>query len=452
MDPVILSRWQFAITTIYHFLFIPITLGTSLYLAVLETRYVISGDELYKSMVKFWSKIFLINFAIGVVTGIVQEFHFGFNWSEYSRFVGDVIGVPIALDSLLAFFLESTFIGIWIFGWDKLSKKAHAVTIWLVAIGAHISAFWILAANSFMHNPVGFTLRNGRAEMIDFGAIVKNPYVWHQYPHVVTAGFTIAGFLYMSFSAWHLLQNKAKSREFFLRSFKLAATFALVGSVLVGLIGHAQGQFLAKIQPLKVMAMEGHWETEQPGSFTVIAGIDQKNQENPWEIRIPYMLSLLLYNDFSSEVPGLIDLQAEAEAQYGPGNYIPQVALSFWSLRVMIGFGLLMILISGLAVFWSRNNTIEKRSWFLKVLIYTGLLPTIASIAGWIIAETGRYPWIVRGLQKIKDAVSPNITTGNILFSLVTLTLLYAVLIVVGVSLALKYGTSDPVLTEEKGE
>ena len=218
------------------------------------------------------------------------------------------------------------------------------------------------------------------------------------------------------------------------------------------MIGHAQGQFLAKIQPLKVMAMEGHWETEQPGSFTVIAGIDQKNQENPWEIKVPYMLSFLLFNDFSSEVPGLIDLQAEAEAQYGPGNYIPMVALSFWSLRVMIGFGLLMILLSGLAVLWSRNNTLEKRSWFLKVLIYTGLLPTISSIAGWIIAETGRYPWIVRGLQKIEVAVSPNVGAGTIIFSLVTLTLLYAVLIVIGVSLALKYGTSDPVLAEEKGE
>jgi cytochrome d ubiquinol oxidase subunit I len=452
MDPVLLARWQFAITTIYHFLFVPITLGSSLFLAVLETRYVVTGDEMYKKMVKFWSKIFLIFFSMGVVTGIVQEFHFGLNWSEYSRFVGDVIGVPIALDSLLAFFLESTFIGVWIFGWDKLSKKAHAVTIWLVAIGAHISAFWILAANSFMHNPVGFTLRNGRAEMIDFGAIIKNPYVWHQYPHVITAGITIAGFLYMAFSAWQLLQNKAQSKEFFLRSFKQAAAFALVGSVLVGLIGHAQGQFLAKIQPMKVMAMEGHWETEQPGSFTVIGGIDQKNQENPWEIKVPYMLSFLLYNDFSSEVPGLIDLQAEAEAQYGPGNYIPPVVISFWSLRVMIGLGLLMILISGLAVLWARNNTLEKRPWFLKVLIFTGFLPTIASIAGWIIAETGRYPWIVRGLQKIENAVSPNVDAGNIIFSLVTLTLLYAVLIVISVSLALKYGTSDPVLTEGKGD
>jgi cytochrome d ubiquinol oxidase subunit I len=452
MDPVLLARWQFAITTIYHFLFVPITLGSSLFLAVLETRYVATGDEMYKSMVKFWSKIFLIFFSMGVVTGIVQEFHFGLNWSEYSRFVGDVIGVPIALDSLLAFFLESTFIGIWIFGWDKLSKKAHAATIWLVAIGAHISAFWILAANSFMHNPVGFTIRNSRAEMVDFGAIIKNPYVWHQYPHVITAGITIAGFLYMSFSAWQLLQNKAKTREFFLRSFKLAAAFALIGSVLVGLIGHAQGQFLAKIQPMKVMAMEGHWETEQPGSFTVIGGIDQKNQENPWEIKVPYMLSFLLFNDFSSEVPGLIDLQAEAEALYGPGNYIPPVAISFWSLRVMIGFGLLMILISGLAVLWARNNTLEKRPWFLKVLIFSGFVPTIASIAGWIIAETGRYPWIVRGLQKIENAVSPNVGAGNIIFSLVTLTLLYAVLIVISVSLALKFGTSDPVLGEEKGE
>jgi cytochrome d ubiquinol oxidase subunit I len=451
MDPVILARWQFAITTIYHFLFVPITLGSSLFLAVLETRYVITGDQLYKQMVKYWSKIFLIFFAMGVVTGIVQEFHFGLNWSEYSRFVGDVIGVPIALDSLLAFFLESTFIGIWIFGWDKLSKKMHAVSIWLVAIGAHISAFWILAANSFMHNPVGFTLRNGRAEMIDFGSLAGNPYVWHQYPHVVTAGLTIAGFLYMSFSAWHLLQNKNKNREFFTRSFKYAAVFALVGSILVGLIGHAQGQYLAKIQPMKVMAMEGHWETEQPGSFTVIAGIDQENQKNPWEIKVPYVLSFLLYNDFKTEVPGLIDLQAEAEELYGPGDYIPPVALSFWSLRVMIGFGLLMILISGLAVIWSQRNALEKRPWFLRILILTGLLPTISSIAGWIVAETGRWPWIVRGLQTIEEAVSPNVKAGNIIFSLVTLTLLYAVLIVIAASLALKYGTSDPPELEGEG-
>jgi cytochrome d ubiquinol oxidase subunit I len=452
MDPVLLARWQFAITTIYHFLFVPITLGTSLFLAVLETRYVITGDELYKSMVKFWSKIFLINFAMGVVTGIVQEFHFGLNWSEYSRFVGDVIGVPIALDSLLAFFLESTFIGVWIFGWDKLSKRAHAASMWLVTIGAHVSAFWILAANSFMHNPVGYTLNNGRAELTSFGAVAGNPYVWHQYPHVVTAGLTIAGFLVLAFSAWHLLQNNPKTKEFFTRSFRYAAVFALVGSVLVGLIGHAQGQYLAKIQPLKVMAMEGHWESEQPGSFTVIASIDQNNQNNPFEIKIPYMLSFLLYNNFSSEVPGLIELQEEAELLYGPGNYIPPVALSFWSLRVMIGFGLLMILIAGLAVFWSQNKTIEKRPWFLKLLILTGLLPTISSIAGWLVAETGRWPWVVRGLQKISDGVSPNVSAGNIIFSMVTLTLLYGVLIVIGVSLALKYGKSEPVAVEEKGE
>jgi cytochrome d ubiquinol oxidase subunit I len=452
MDPVLLARWQFAITTIYHFLFIPITLGTSLFLAILETRYVITGDIMYKNMVKFWSKIFLINFALGVVTGIVQEFHFGLNWSGYSRFVGDVIGVPIALDSMLAFFLESTFIGIWIFGWDKLSKKAHAASIWIVSIGAHVSAFWILAANSFMHNPVGHTLRNGRAELTDFGALIGNPYVWHQYPHVVTAGLAIAGFLILSFSSWHLLQNKESSREFFRRSFRWAASFALIGAVLVGLIGHAQGQFLAKIQPLKVMAMEGHWNTDQPGAFTVIAGIDQNNQENPWEIKVPYLLSFLLYNDFSSEVKGLIDLQKDAEAQYGPGNYIPQVALSFWSLRVMIGFGLLMILIAGLAVLWSRNNSLEKRPWFLKVLIFTGLVPTIASIAGWIVAETGRYPWVVRGLQKIDAGISPNVGAGTIIFSLVVLSLLYAVLIVIGVALALKYGKSNPAPVQGKGE
>ncbi len=452
MIPVTLARWQFAITTIYHFFFVPVTLGLALFLAMLETRYVISGDEIYKRMVKFWGKIFLINFAIGVVTGLVQEFQFGLNWSEYSRFMGDIFGAPLAIEGLLAFYLESTFIGIWIFGWDKISKKAHLASIWLVALGSNISALWILIANSFMQNPVGYTIRNGRAEMTDFWALVKNPNVWYQFPHVLTAGISVAGFLVMAFSAYHLLKKNPETQEFFQRSFRWAAIFALVGSVLVGLIGHAQGQFLVTIQPMKISAMEGHWETEQPASFTVIATIDQENQENPLEIKVPYMLSYLIHNDFSSEVVGIKELQAEAESLYGPGNYIPPVALEFWSLRFMIGFGFLMILISGLAVLWSLKDDPGKRPWFLKIIIPAGLLPTLAITAGWILTETGRWPWIVHGLQKVEDAVSPNVSSGNILFSLISLSLVYGVLMIVGISLALKYGKGDPPAADVIGE
>ncbi|MCK4801941.1 MAG: cytochrome ubiquinol oxidase subunit I, partial [Anaerolineales bacterium] len=400
MDTVILSRWQFAITTIYHFFFVPVTLGLSTFLAVLETRYVITNDETYKKMVKFWGNIFLINFAIGVVTGIVQEFHFGLNWSEYARFMGDIFGAPLAIEGLMAFFLESTFIGIWIFGWDKISKKAHAAVMWMVAIGSNLSALWILIANSFMQNPVGYVIRNGRAEMTDFWALVGNPNVWYQFPHVLTAGISVCGFLVMAFSAWHLLKKNPHTQDFFRRSMRWAAGFALVGSLLVGLIGHAQGQFLAKNQSMKISAMEGLWETEQPGSFSVVALIDEKNQQNTFDLKIPKALSFLLFNDFSSEVIGIKELQAEAEALYGPGNYIPPVTLSYWSSRTMIGIGLLMILISGLAVLWSRVDGLEKRSWFLKLLIPAGLLPTVAITAGWLVAETGRWPWIVHGLQK----------------------------------------------------
>lgn len=452
MDTVILSRWQFAITTIYHFFFVPVTLGLSLFLAILETKYVISGNEIYKRMVKFWGKIFLINFAIGIVTGIVQEFHFGLNWSEYARFIGDIFGAPLAIEALMAFFMESTFIGIWIFGWDKLSKRAHAGVAWLIALGSNLSAYWILVANSFMQNPVGYVIRNGRAEMTDFFAILKNPNVWYQFPHVVTAGVATGGFLVMAFSAWHLLQNKPATKEFFQKSFQWAAVIALVGSTLVGLIGHAQGQFLAESQPLKIASMEGHWETEKPASFSVIAIIDEKNKENTFDIKIPKVLSYLLFNDFSTEIKGLIDLEAEEVAKYGPGNYIPPVTISYWASRTMIGIGLLMILLSGLAVIWSRGDQLEKRTWFLKSLILTGLFPTIATTAGWLVAETGRWPWIVHGLQKIEDAVSPNITPGIIIFSLVSFIILYTILGVIGVSLIFKFGKSDPAAAEGKGE
>jgi len=449
MSTVLLARWQFAITTIYHFFFVPITLGLSIFLAVLETKYVISGDETYKDMVKFWGKIFLINFGLGVVTGIVQEFQFGLNWSEYSRFMGDIFGAPLAIEALLAFYLESTFIGLWIFGWDKLPKKVHAATIWMVALGSNISAYWILVANSFMQNPVGYALRNGRAEMTNFWTLITNPNVWFQFSHVFTAGLATAGFLILAFSAYHLLQNKKETVTFFRRSFRWAATFALIGSVLVVVIGHFQGQYLVQEQPLKMATAEAHWTTEDPAGLSLFAIIDQPNQRNLLNIKVPRVLSFLSYDSFTGEVLGINELQSRAVEEYGAGYYIPPVMLNYWSFRAMVGAGFAMIFLSALSLFWTTRDRLLDKKWFLKVLIFTPALPTIALTTGWILAETGRFPWIVYGLQKIEDAVSPNVSIGSIWFSLISFTLIYAILMVIGLRLALDYGKQNPIKPRE---
>ena len=448
MNPVILARWQFAIITIFHFFFVPLTLGLSIFVAILETKYVRSGNEMYKKMAKFWGKIFLINFAIGVVTGIVQEFQFGMNWSEYSRFMGDIFGAPLAIEALLAFYMESTFIGIWIFGWDKVSKKMHLAAAWLVAIGSNISALWILIANAWMQHPEGYSIdpETGRALMSSFGALVFNPNVMLQFPHVLTAGISLAGFVVMAFSAWHLLRKHEV--EFFLASFRTAAIYALIGSALVATIGHFQGQFLIKHQPLKMAAAEALWETEQPAPLSLFAIIDEKNQTNTANIEIPYMLSFLSYNNFSGEVEGIKDLAAQAEAEYGAGDYIPPVALNYWSFRLMVGSGSLMVLIALLGVLWSKDRELNKKTLFLKVTMYSAILPYLAVTTGWILAETGRWPWIVFGLQKIEAAVSPNVPAWNVALSLGLMTVLYTVLTVTALKLGLKYGASDVKITD----
>jgi cytochrome bd ubiquinol oxidase subunit I len=447
MDALALARWQFAITTIFHFFFVPLTLGLSIFVAMLETRYVRTGNEMYKKMAKFWGTIFLINFAIGVVTGIVQEFQFGLNWSEYSRFMGDIFGAPLAIEALLAFYMESTFIGVWVFGWDKISKKQHLAAAWLVAIGSNISALWILVANSFMQHPVGYGLEGGRAVMKDFFALLTNPNVWYQFPHVLSAGISMAGFVVMGFSAWHLLRKHDVT--IFRPSFQWAARYALVGSLLVGVIGHFQGQFLVREQPMKMAAAEALWETEGPAGFSLVSTINEDAQVNGLELKIPGALSFLSYNNFTGEVKGLKSLQAEAVAQYGEGNYVPPVTLNFWSFRLMVGAGSLMVLLALLAVLWSDGRReIDGKVGFLKVLMFAPALPYLASTAGWLMAETGRWPWIVFGLQRIEDAVSPNVPAWNVAFSLVVLGLLYSVLTVVAVKLGFKYGKADVKIRE----
>jgi len=443
MDALALARWQFAITTIFHFFFVPLTLGLSILVAIMETKYVSSGDETYKRMTKFWGKIFLINFAIGVVTGIVQEFQFGLNWSEYSRFMGDIFGAPLAIEALLAFYLESTFIGLWIFGWDKLSKKAHLTAAWLVAIGSNISALWILIANSFMQNPVGYGIENGRAVMTDFFALITNPNVGYQFSHVLSAGVALAGFVVLGFSAYHLLTNNKKEKEFFYRSFRWAAIYALIGSLLVAVVGHFQGQYLVQHQPLKMAAAEALWETEQPAGFALVAGIDEQGESNAFELKIPAVLSFLSYNNFTGKVQGINELQAEAVQKYGAGNYIPPVTLDFWAFRLMVGAGMLMVLLALLAVIWSRQGHLEKKTAFLKILMFAPFLPYLASTMGWVLAETGRWPWIVYGLQKVQDAVSPYVPAWNVAFSLLVLGVLYTALTIVALNLAMKHGKSE---------
>ncbi len=438
MDALFLARLQFAIVTVYHFFFVPLTLGLSLLIAFMETAYVRSGDPVYKTMTKFWGKLFLINFAMGVATGIVQEFQFGMNWSEYSRFMGDIFGAPLAIEALLAFYMESVFLGVWIFGWDRLSPKAHAVVMWLVALGSNLSAVWILAANSFMQQPVGYTLRNGRAEMTDFFALVTNGHLWVQWPHVFASAVATAGFFVAGISAWHLLR-RSESLEVFRRSFRWATVYALVGTVAVILVGHSQAQYMIRIQPMKMAAAEALWNSEDPAAMSLFTIGNEKERRDVFAIRIPGALSFLAYNRFSGEVRGINDLQREYEQTYGPGDYVPPVAVSYWTFRIMVGAGFLMLLLAIAALRAVMKNTVVDSPRLLRLMFWAMGLPVLANSTGWIFTEMARQPWIVFGLQKTADAVSNTVGAGEVAFSLVVFTLLYAILMVVDVKLLVKY-------------
>jgi cytochrome d ubiquinol oxidase subunit I len=449
-----LARWQFAITTIYHFFFVPLTVGLAILVAVMETLYVRRGDEIYKRMTRFWGKLFLINFAVGIVTGLVLEFQFGLNWSEYSRFVGDIFGAPLAIEALLAFFLESTFLGIWIFGWDKLPKGLHAATIWLVAIGSTLSALWILIANSFMQEPVGFALRNGRAEMVDFGALLTNLHVWVQFPHVFLASLTTAALFVLGISAYHLARkgNDAQVREPFRRSFNLALVAGLIGSLLVGMVGHTQAQYMVQVQPMKMAAAEALWETADPAPLSLVSIISERQRKDIFSIKIPAALSLLSYNRLEGAVKGVNDLQAEYEQQYGPGNYVPPVTITYWAFRGMVGAGLLMPLLVLVGLYLVLRQRLEKNRWFLRLLPWAIVLPYVANTSGWILTEVGRQPWIVYGLMKTEDAVSTAVSPGTVLFSLIAFALVYAALIVADIYLLRKFARRGPGEDEEAGQ
>jgi cytochrome d ubiquinol oxidase subunit I len=448
---IILSRWQFALTTIYHFFFVPLTIGLSLLVAIIQTIYYKTGDLIYKDMAKFWGKLFLINFAMGVVTGIVMEFQFGMNWSEYSRFVGDIFGAPLAIEALVAFFLESTFIGIWIFGWDRLSKKAHLISIWLVAVGSTLSAFWILVANSFMQAPVGYVVEDGRMIMNNFGALIGNPNVWVQFPHTVLGGYVTGAMFVLGISAIHLVRKNRP--EFFSKSFLLASIFGVISVLLVILVGHSQGQHMVKTQPMKMAAAEALWETENPASFSLFSIVDEKNQEDKFSIRIPAVLSLLSYNKFTGEVRGIKDLQNEYEETFGPGNYIPPITINYWSFRAMVGAGFLMFFVAAISLFLSLKNKFHNTK-LMKFIPAVIILPYVANSSGWILTEIGRQPWVVYGFLKTEDAVSPNLTPNLLWISIVGFTLIYGVLMIVDIFLLKKYAMKVPetVLVEREEE
>ncbi len=433
-----LARLQFTFTTVYHFFFVPLTLGLSILVAIMETAYVRTGDEHYLKMTKFWGKLFLVNFAVGVATGLVQEFQFGMNWSEFSRFVGDIFGVPLAIEALLAFFLESTLLGIWIFGWDKLPKALHAATIWLVAIGSSLSAFWILVANSWMQEPVGFALRNGRAELTDIGALITNPHVWLQFPHVLTAGVTTAGFFTLGISAYHLAR-RSENREVWRRSFQWAAIYALVGSSLVALTGHAQGQYVFSAQPMKMAAAEAMWETEEPASLSLFTLGTLDGRREIFSIRLPAMLSLVACDNLTCRVEGMDELQAQYEQVYGPGDYIPPIPVAYWTFRGMLTTGMLMPLLALVALYLVLRKQEGRYHWFLKLLVWMIPLPYIANSSGWLMAEVGRQPWVVQGLMLTRDGVSIVVSAGMVLASLLAFTITYGALLVADIFLLSKF-------------
>ncbi|UNL86353.1 cytochrome ubiquinol oxidase subunit I [Priestia koreensis] len=430
MSDLFLARLQFGSTTIFHFLFVPLSIGLVFLVAIMETLYVVKKQEIYKRMAKFWGHLFLINFAVGVVTGIIQEFQFGMNWSEYSRFVGDVFGAPLAIEALLAFFMESTFIGLWIFGWDRLSKKVHLLCIWLVSIGTMLSALWILAANSFMQEPVGFIVKNGRAEMNDFLALLTNPQLLVEFPHVIFGAFATGAFFIGGVSAYKLL--KKQEVAFFRQSFQIAMVIGIISGLGLAFSGHSQAKHLMESQPMKMAASEALWEDSgDPASWTAFALIHSSKKENSFEISVPYALSYLAYEKFEGKVPGMKTLQKEYEQKYGKGNYIPPVKTTFWSFRIMVGAGLLMIAVSGVGLLLSYWRKLESSKWFLRIAVALISFPFLANTAGWIMTEIGRQPWTVFGFMTTAASVSPNVSTASLLFSLIAFTTIYAVLAVV---------------------
>ncbi len=452
MSALDLARWQFGITTVYHFFFVPITLGLSMLVAVLQTAWVRTGKEHYLRATKFWGKLFLINFAMGVVTGIVQEFQFGMNWSAYSRFVGDIFGAPLAIEGLLAFFLESTFLGLWIFGWDRLSKRVHLATIWLASIGTMLSAYFILAANSWMQHPVGYTVNeaSNRAELKDIGAVLTNSTALITFPHTITAAFLTAGVFMLSIAAWQLARGR--HTEVMRPSLRLALWVVLISGALVAITGDLQARIMTEQQPMKMAAAEALYNSSAPASFSLFTIGSLDGSQEVASLRIPGLLSFMATGSTDGQVEGINDLQAQYEKAYGPGDYKPNVPVSYWMFRLMIGVGEVTALLALVGLWLTRRGRTPKGRWFWRLGAWSLTLPLLANSFGWIFTEMGRQPWSVFGVLKTANGVSPSVGAGTVATSLIVFTLLYGVLAVIEVALMARYAKAGPPPVEAPAE
>ncbi|MEU7749543.1 cytochrome ubiquinol oxidase subunit I [Nonomuraea sp. NPDC049158] len=433
MDALDLARWQFGVTTVYHFLFVPLTIGLGVFVAGLQTAWHRTGKEQYLRLTKFFGKLFLINFAMGVVTGIVQEFQFGMNWSEYSTFVGDVFGAPLAMEALLAFFMESTFLGLWIFGWERLPKKVHLACIWAAAIGSNLSAYFILAANAWMKHPVGYEVVDGRARMTDLWAVLTNPTAIAQVPHVVGAAFIVAGGFVLAVCGYWLLKTKAPMWRSAARAALLMT--ALAGAVVAG-TGDTSARLLYEQQPMKLAAAEGLQHDTAGAPFSIVPGVE-----------IPSLLSLLASHDPTATVQGTEDLQARLVQQFGPGDYRPNQTVVFWSFRVMIVFGLTTVALSVLGLWLTRRRR-DLPPWLARIMVLALPLPFLAMISGWLLSEIGRQPWTVTGELLTAASVSPGVSLAEVATSLTIFTLLYGGLAVAEAVLLTRHVRKGPEQTE----
>ncbi len=446
MSSLDLARLQFAITTVYHFLFVPVSIGLAAYVALCQTLYLRTGREVYDRMARFWGKLFLISFALGVATGIVQEFQFGMNWSDYSRYVGDVFGAPLAIEGLAAFFVESTFLGLWIFGRDRLSPRIHLACIWMVAIGTVLSAYFILAANAWMQHPVGYRIdpATGHAQLTSILKVLTNDTLLYAFPHTILGAWATAGMVVAAVSGWHLLRGR--HIDVFTRSLKLALPIVLSATVITGAIGHWQGMLLVKQQPMKMAAAEALFETQGPAPFSLFATGDwtPNPERTNVDVQIPHLLSLLATGKWDGDVKGINDINRAYQAKYGPGEYAPVVGLTYWSFRAMVGAAVLMIVLSALLLWRGRAGRLLQRRRLLWLLLPAAALPFVANSAGWVFTEIGRQPWVVQGLLKTSDAVSPTVGSALIVISLAGFTLLYGVLAVIGFALFARTAAAGP--------
>jgi len=452
VSSVDLARIQFATTSLYHFLFVPLTLGLAPLVAVMQTLWRRTGNEQWLTLTRFFGTLMLINFAIGVATGLVQEFQFGMNWAVYSEFVGNVFGAPLAIEGLAAFMLESTFLGLWIFGWNRLSPRVHLATIWIAAVGSWLSAYFILVANSWMQHPVAYEVRDGEAQLTGVWDLLTNKFALWAFGHTMLAGLTAASVVILGVACWQLLRGR--DAELFRRAAKLALIVLVPVSAFNLWFGSNFGIVTTELQPMKIASTEAQWNNCQPCAFSLfqIGGFTVDDETPSFSIQVPRLLSFLATGSFDGAVQGMNELQAQEEQRYGPGDYIPDARATYWGMRVMAYLGTLIFLVAAVGAFLYRRRALERSRWYLWTAVAIIPAPFLAALAGWVLTEVGRQPWIVQGLLRTSDAASPSVTATTIAFSLGVFVSLYVALLVVDVVLMRKYARIDPTAPPEARE